>query len=299
MSRDEGDIKQTLDFLLDQTFSDSAKYKKYFVSIQPKELKSKHGHYEEKEAKIVVYNLSRDHEHTLMTCLHELTHHIQLVNEGETDHESGFYTIYYQIIQTALSYGYLSKKGIVSEVDSSDVQLLQELFGVVDGWPVEKKYVDGKIIFSVKTDKKFKEFLRLRGFNWYSLAQSWQKTCANRSEAKVEWLALREKIPEKDITTKHTGKVEFLAYYYIGVRNGFDFRKSLEELGFVWEGYGIDKQWVKRVKAQEYYEELSELTLFAGIECKKVTPDFEKERRKLLKKEKMRNNHQKKIVIIE
>lgn len=299
MSRDEATIKRTLDFFLDNTFSEPDVYKKYFISIQPKELKSKHGHYEKREAKIIIYNLSRPHEHTLMTCLHELAHHVQTVDEGETNHEVGFYTLYYHLLQTALSYQYLTKKSILTEVDSDDRIYLQEVFGSIEDWPIEKKHFEGKIIFSVQTDKKFKEFLTVRGFKWYSLAQSWQKTCLDRKAAKEEWTALRHKIPETDISTKNTGKIEFLAYYYIGILNGFDYRQSLEQLGFKWEGYGVDRMWVKKVLAQKYYEELSDLTQFEGIEYKKVTPNLEKEQRKIEKKQKMKRKYKKKIVVVD
>ncbi|MGC3704991.1 hypothetical protein ACPTJ7_14750, partial [Enterococcus faecalis] len=70
----------------------------------------------------------------------------------------------------------------------------------------------------------------------------------------------------------------FLSYYYIGIENGYEFRYGLRELGYLWEGYGVKKMWVKKVDAQSYYVELEKLTPFAGIEYKKVTPNITEEK---------------------
>lgn len=298
MSRDEAAIKNTLDFILSETYEESGLYKKYFVSIQPKELKSKHGHYDSKERKICIFNLSRPHEHTLLTCLHELAHHVDHINRGMTDHEENFYEVLYELLVTALSFKYLTVDDVLSERDSSDLGELIGYFGPVESWDFPERYFEGKIIFSIKTSPEHKKFLKARGYTWYTLSQTYQKVCANRNEAKTEWVTLLKVIPKEDITTKNTAKVEFLAYYYIGVLNGYDYRKELEEDGFIWEGYGLDKVWVKKVKAQDYYQELEELTRFAGIEYKKVTPDLEKERRRREKKNKIQRKKQKKIIIL-
>lgn len=298
MSRDEAAIKHTLDFILEQVYEDAEKYKRYFVIIQPKELKSKHGQYEPKESRILIYNLSRPHEHTLLTCLHELAHHIETVDTDQTAHEESFYFIFYSLLKQAIAYDYLSAEDIESEDDSSDLNHLIDYFGRPTSWKIEKRYFDGHIIFSIFTDPIHKSFLRSHGYKWYSLAQTWQKVCGTREEAKDEWRKLIAVIPKKDITTKNTGKVEFLAYYYLGILNGFDYRKALEAMGYVWEGFGVDKMWVKRVDAQRYYDEVKELTQFAGIEYKKVTADLEKERRRLEKKQKNNARRQKRIIVI-
>lgn len=86
MSKDEALIKGTIDTVLRYAYPDNyKKYLSYFIRIRPKELKSKHAHYIRKERMIEIFNLSRESRFLLTTCLHEIAHHVEYEDLGDSE----------------------------------------------------------------------------------------------------------------------------------------------------------------------------------------------------------------------
>lgn len=287
MSQDEAQIKKALDFILEETYSGFERYTEYFIRILPKERKTKDGDYRPKEFTISIFNLSRKYQSIMLTCLYELTKHIEYVETGEILYEDFFYQNLQDLLLTALSYQYLVPEDIENDTEATIYEDLQFYVGEIDTWEYEIKELPNSLIFSVYTDKKHQGFLKNLDYKWHSLARRWQKVIPSRELAKIEYKNLLQKIPKEDIETRYINDLSFLAYYYMGILNGYEYRKALLDLGYVWEGYGVDKMWVKRFEARNYRKELKKLTRLPGIEYKLVTPDLEKERRRELKKKKL------------
>lgn len=81
--------------IIDYLYKDNKeKYKKFYIKIIPKEMKSIHGRYTWDRSLIEIFNLSRPYNHTITTILHEVAHHIDYVDRGTTNHKREFYDVF-------------------------------------------------------------------------------------------------------------------------------------------------------------------------------------------------------------
>lgn len=279
MSRDEGLIKGTLDTILQFAYPETYKdYLNYFVRIRPKELKSKHGHYIRKEQLIEIFNLSREPRFLLLTCIHEVAHHVEFEDLGTSDHEAPFYERFKQLYVTAVGLKLLKQEDLLEEEDALDAKHVSRYFGDILSWEIPEIPEINKRMVIVTDGRDFKQVLRVQKFQWFTLSHTWQKEFATLAEAEEAVQFLLRWGKKENFLIRPVFSPTFLAYYYIGVENGYDYRYGLKELGYLWEGYGVKKKWVKKVDAQCYYEELIKLTAFPGIEYKKVTPQLTEEK---------------------
>ena len=87
-------IKKILDDIIDEAYKDESdymrdKYKDFTLSIYNDVKRSSHGQYQPASKHIIIYNLYRG-KSTVGTCLHELAHHIDAVQNGRTGIKSQF-----------------------------------------------------------------------------------------------------------------------------------------------------------------------------------------------------------------
>lgn len=78
-----------------------AKYHKFYLKLEEKELKSKLGHYIFSKKAIHMFNIkTNDNVSCIITLIHELSHHIDYMNRGTSDHSKAFYDIHIELIMT-------------------------------------------------------------------------------------------------------------------------------------------------------------------------------------------------------
>lgn len=279
MSKDEALIKGTLDTILRYAYPDRYKnYLSYFIRIRPKELKSKHAHYIRKERMVELFNLSRESRFLLITCLHEIAHHIEFEYLGDSDHGEPFYQRLYDLYVTAVGLNLLKLLDVTEESDAGDYQGLLFYFGEVSNWEIPKIADMEKRMVIIKDGRSFRNILKNRKYQWFTVSQTWQKEMNSLEEAEREVQFFLDYSTPDNLLIRPVISPTFLSYYYIGIENGYEYRYGLKKLGYFWEGYGVKKMWVKKVDAQSYYVELEKLTQFAGIEFKKVTPNQTEEK---------------------
>lgn len=294
MSKDEALIKGTIDTILKYTYPNDYKdYLSYFIRIRPKELKSKHAHYIRKERMIEIFNLSRESRFLLITCIHEIAHHVEYEIYGDSGHDKSFYEIMQELYLTAVGLKLLNLCDVSDQFDTADRRCMVSYFGEPIDWEVPIIPDMEKRMLIVKDGRSFKDRLRSREFYWFTVSQTWQKEFPTQQAAEQELAELLLFSNKDNFLIRPILSPTFLSYYYIGIENGYEYRYGLSELGYLWEGYGVNRMWVKKVDAQSYYEELRKLTPFAGIEYKKVTPKETKAPRK--RKKKAQSNQKYKI----
>lgn len=273
MSRDIIVIKNSLDFIIRETFGDNLDYVSYHISIVPKEMKKKHAHYIIKERKIEIFNLTRPPKHLLFTCLHEVAHHIQQMRDGHTDHELPFYEILFELVKQSISLTFLTIDDVVSEDDAADAGTLINYFGESDTWDIQESNRVHEYVVTVKNGYHFQNLLKKLEFDWLSISTSWEKDCDSLEQAERLRDYLLEKTNQKlEIEFRKKYDLEFAYYYYLAVSNGYDYRKELKERGYIFEGYGHQNSqcWVKKLLSRDYYDEIVALTQFNGIQYKRV-----------------------------
>ena len=116
--------------IIDYLYKDNKeKYKKFYIKIIPKEMKSIHGRYTWDRSLIEIFNLSRPYNHTITTILHEVAHHIDYVDRGTTNHKREFYDVFYRLEQNGYIYnGYgIEKKSWNKKIKASELEREEEL----------------------------------------------------------------------------------------------------------------------------------------------------------------------------
>lgn len=252
-------IYKTLCDVIDQAYPLESypdnKFKNFFIDIKVKEMKSIHGRYYPHNRKIEVFNLSRPNGHTIATTLHEVSHHIDHCLRKKSDHSKTFYEIFHQLLVTAIGMGIMSKQDILTERDSTDKKWLEKHFGDIDEWDISTlDYKQDSCFIKVYQSFAIKDKLKNRGYKYSSLEQAWMKEMS-ASEVGEEKLTVAQWIDEKNIQIEQANTIKIESYYYLCVSNCYDHKAYLKENGFMWNGYGMKKAWVKKIPSQSLKSE--------------------------------------------
>ena len=241
------------------------KFKNFFIDIKVKEMKSIHGRYYPHNRKIEIFNLSRPNGHTIATTLHEVAHHIDHCLRKKSDHSKTFYEIFHPLLVTAIGMGIMSKQDILTERDSTDKKWLEKYFGDIEKWDISTlDYKQDSCFIKVYQSFAIKDKLKNRGYKYSSLEQAWMKEMS-ASEAEEEKLTVAQWIDEKNIQIEQANAIKIEAYYYLCVSNCYDHKAYLKENGFMWNGYGMKKAWVKKIPCQSLKSEEAKLLKLPNI----------------------------------
>jgi hypothetical protein len=263
-------IYMTVCDIIDYLYEENREeYKKFYIKIIPKEMKSIHGRYTFNKSLIEIFNLSRPYNHIITTILHEVAHHIDYCNRGITNHKKEFYDVFYNLIIGSLELNIISKNDIITETDSADKDRLEKYFGNIQNWDVKKaEYKKDIKIIKVRNSYTIKEYLQKRGYKYSKVEQLWFR------EIKVGTISeeldlLRRIINVENIKVIDRTDLEIEAIYYIVVLNSYNYKDILKENGYIYNGYGIDKKsWNKKIKAHELEKEKELLNKLEGVNIK-------------------------------
>lgn len=214
------------------------KYKKFFLEFNSKQVKSFAGRYFPHNKHIEIVGLERPTKHIIITTLHELSHHIDHMQRGKSDHSPTFYAIYEKLIFAALDMGIISFDDINSVSDVSDRNKIKKM--LLSYERKEVNYKNDIYIISIYNSYSIKEFIKRRGgYRWDGLSMTWNKECdintLNEEKNFLDSLGAEYQISDaKDYNVKAVGKLI--------VKGGFEFKEILHTNGFyfkkeekVWE----------------------------------------------------------------
>lgn len=270
MTREEYILKGQLLEILSDAYKDSEKYKNFRVTITAKELKSKHGRYIQNDRRIEIFNLSRSPGANLLTAVHELAHHIEVIDIGDTGHKKSFYERMYLLVCSAIKLGYLDERDLISDSkDSNDYSKLQKYFGS----HLFEKYEKSKILNAVRVENGYdsRKLLHRRQFSFLDDSKSWGRIFETEAQAKKEKDILESFDNDLSISLVSPSELVFLQNYYIAVPGAYDCKDELYNNGFIWNGYGHNKCWVKRISSKQYSETM-EFLKELRLKGKKVDP---------------------------
>lgn len=265
-------IYKTLCDVVDQAYPSESypdnKFKKFFIDIKVKEMQSFHGRYYPDKRKIEIFNLSRPNGHIIATTLHEVAHHIDYCMRKKSDHSKMFYEILKHLLITAIGMGVMSIEDILSKDDSADKTRLERHFGSIEEWDISAvDYKQDSYFIKVYQSFSIKEKLKNRGYKYSSLDQAWVKEMSV-SEAEEEKQVVTQWIEEKNIQIEQANTIKIESYYYLCVSNCYDHKAYLKENGFMWNGYGMKKAWVKKIPSQSLKSEEAKLLKLPNIKVK-------------------------------
>ena len=268
-------VKRILEDIVDYAYSGSDKlerYKKFYVEVTDKDLRSKHGDYDWSSRRIRLFNMGRDQDSLIMTAIHELAHHIDHMNRAHDEnfkaHDKYFYKEYATLAKAAVDMHVFSLEDFLNA--KRDTSGGNKIRAMLQGYqPKETDYKEGLLRITVNNGFSVKEELKAHGYRWNSSSRVWQKEVSesdilqetdflNSIEAEYSTEdARRMKIgrekKEKIGSGSPGGNVT------VFVHNDYEIREQLKSSGYRWNQNW--RGWTKKVDEME--EELEAVFLNA------------------------------------
>ena len=258
-------IKKILDDIVDYAYKDNPKlsqYKSFSVVIVEKMYKSKHGDYDIISKQIRIFNPHRPDAAIVSTLIHELAHHIDNMNRGDSDHSEAFYKEYKTLLYAALDMGVLNKEQVLeNERDATDSLKVKAM--ISDYEPKASDYKESGRVIVVKNCFHKKESLKARGYKYNGMNKSWDKEISiDALDEEMNYLT--EQSLKFEVFNK--GHISFDKKIFILAGKGsYEKKDKLKELGFRW--LNADRVWGLEVNYNEAKDKIFEL--------KEMLPDIE------------------------
>ncbi len=250
-------IKRYMDDIIDNAFKDAPDkkikaYKAFWLNFTQKEVRSYGGRYHYRTHTIELTNASHGPRHLAKTCLHELAHHIDCIDNGVSGHQKPFYERYAKLIYASLDMGILEKADFEHDTWSSDQNKVRSIVSTYIPRPIEYKIDDLQII-CVKNGYDKRTELKEAGYKWNKLEQLWEKETddTEEEEKRLQEIGIR---PESETTETsisyyikdHSMHVEAIVYLK-AEGNTYAKRDVLKEYGFYFKK--DQKAWLCKVSA--------------------------------------------------
>lgn len=183
-------IKKYLNDIIDHAFADMDVferngYKAYQLNIGVREKSSLSGRYTYEGHRIDVFNPSLGARHLSKCCLHELSHHIDYMQNGKSGHQKPFYEIYAKLIYASLDMGILSTQDF-DDHWSSDQNKVRAIVSKYDPHPVA--YDTGTfMVMRVYNGYTVRDFLKGEnsGYHYNKVEQVWEKELESHDESYI------------------------------------------------------------------------------------------------------------------
>ncbi|WP_088816452.1 hypothetical protein [Listeria goaensis] len=237
----------------------------FYVEFHRKE-GTKDGDYQADYKKIRINNLSREANQILITALHDLAHHIEMTFFGETAHKERFYSYYHNLLVTAMGMKLLNLFDI-RNMEEKQLEKLQKNHGLLGYWKIPQfTYKKGQFYIDVSRGWSNRETLKCWGYRYLPLEEIWR---AEFHES-VVWHEKAELVEsgvlEKNIMVYPANQFEFSAMYYLVIRNAFDHRQVLTQLGYRYGRWNVGKRnWIKKIPAHQLECELEKVAGLMGV----------------------------------
>ncbi|EGO5066598.1 hypothetical protein H6228_002518 [Enterococcus faecalis] len=293
MVGEEQTLHHLLCTVLTNTYEDATPYLDFTVSIVPKELKSKQGQYVPNDRKIELFTLTQSPEATVLTMLRELTRHVLFMDEGELKQKDAFYERFFLLVSTAMAMDLLTEDTLLVYAVKEYDQLV-ERFGEVSSWELPNQTTKNGFTVHVTNSYEARMLLKNRSYRYFTLGKAWEKEFSTKQEAEQEAAFLKQQFPMIQISVLRPVEALLCMHYYIGVSGGFHCKQALYQAGYIWQGYGRKREWVKKVPVSQYNEELSflhELRLIG----QRFTPTFGSERQEKKQQAKQLKRNKRKV----
>lgn len=209
-------------------------------------MKSKHGDYNIRTHRIRIFNLYRADMAILATTIHELSHHVDNINCGNTDYCAESYKVFQHLLYTSLNMNIFSKDEFMSaNKDASDSNKIAKM--IKDYEPVNIRYKDSVNKIVVYNCFTIKDTLKDNGFSYNSINHIWEKE-VDENELPI----LKDFLDGMEAEYKIVD-VNYISFdkrtYIVAVKGSYDVKDFLKESGFFFDIKG--KCWKKEVKSDE------------------------------------------------
>lgn len=212
---DVANAKKALIDIIRYAYKDSPKLNEYCnfrFEIVKKEMKTKHGDYMGELRRIRIFNTeSRSLTHLIKTSIHELAHHIDYCNRGNSDHSKAFYGEYRLLLFAALDLGLLDlTDALESARDSTDANKMKLiLVEYMELGRARRETIKRASRICVYNAYDIKEPLKKMGFRWDSCSKAWSKELGEHAEGDIRRVEELISVSGKDIRYELEEPVNF------------------------------------------------------------------------------------------
>ena len=254
-----------------------SKYKNFKLVLIDKEYSSRLGCYNMKTKTIQLSGMKAYCRHDIIiTFLHELSHHIETVDTGNSGHQSAFYDIHMKLLKCAIDLGILKVEHITNNETSNagNKNKLKKLLGDYKRTPIYidsikvsflnklPEIVEKKQTLKVKSLPEDKQIFKDNKYRWDATENVWTKTVNNVVEYNREVAFLTKngfmniRIDKSSYFTKN------VLVCILG--NTYEHKDTISQLGYRYK----DGSWSKYVKVKYIELEVAKLRKLKGIRIK-------------------------------
>nr|WP_324292284.1 hypothetical protein [uncultured Sulfurimonas sp.] len=117
------------------SYSNKKDYTNFKLQLHDKTLKSKHDDYTYNTRTIRVFNsINTPREHLVGTSIHELAHHVEVIDTGSSGHSKNFCKIMKELLEVAIEKDYIDYKLLKEQnsLDANDIKMLEKYFPSIE-----------------------------------------------------------------------------------------------------------------------------------------------------------------------
>lgn len=225
---------------------------------------------EKKSSRIRIFYLADESfAATLITVIHEVSHHIDYSLRGDSGHDAEFYDVHKRLLFAAIDMGILTKDDVV--YSDSSAQNRHKLANMIrDYKPRIVEYKRDTVQIFVYDAFSQKEALKERGYRWNALDKAWVLETTNASVDEENEFLLASGLKEESIKMVHSGAV--IAHLKKTVRLWnvpFEYKEVPKKYGYRWNPQrpsSKNKFWEKKIDSDTLPEdEMAALKEIPGI----------------------------------
>ena len=255
-------IKNILNDLTSYVYKENQrldKYLRFYVEISQNNMKTVHGRYWPTKNRIEIFNLYRDDAAVIATTVHELAHHIDCCNRGDSDHSKEFYAVYRELLYGSLDMKLFSKNEFLeANRDASDSNKVVKM--ITDYSPQDVGYKKEVQTIQVFHCFQIKEQLKERGYSWNPINKCWEKEVL-LADVNDEQRFLESVHAEYEVNINN--RISFTkTFTLIAGKGSYERREELKADGFYYQKER--KFWKKEFKSADEVNE-----------CRRKYPDIE------------------------
>lgn len=262
-------VKKILDDIIDNAYKNESEqrrkfYKWFNIDLETKPNNSYLGVYRPtlREGKlsggtIKVVALNESDTQIIITCIHELSHHIDYCKHNKTGHQAPFYDEFRVLLYTALNMKLFSP----DEFQKRVTQDFNKVKKILNEWTPEYiEYKKDNVTIKANVPFDLKDEVKSHGYRWNSVEKTWDKS-VTETEFDFEMNYLKALgIDNVKSSNSNTFQCEAIGYIKAG-KGSFEYKESLKQAGFFYH----NKSWYKKIYAKNYELELLSLSGLRGL----------------------------------
>ncbi|EOU3549967.1 hypothetical protein ACNV5V_002924 [Listeria monocytogenes] len=244
------------------------KMQQFWFYFEAKEGK-KNGTYESDIGRIRIQNFSRPAGHVLVTCIHEVAHHVDFILRNETKHDHSFYQVFYELLISAMRSQLLTKEQLLAVKDTKNVENLQKRHGSITTWKIPAcQSIQRNVWIKCRTSLAKKDALKKAKYHYSWFEKAWFKEVPT-SQVQVEVDYLKRFFQANEYQVETIDTIQFSVMYYVSLRNGRIHREILKERGYYYEAYDLGEfTWNKIIHASAWQAEKAFLDRLMGVKAR-------------------------------